>query len=116
MNDGFKRNHHIIDLMKSLEIPRLNDEFEETVHQLNKEIVRLAFAVNLDLSSHAFLHEFLAKEIDRDHDHFHKRETLKGLIVLRGQMSLKMAEAGYKDLPSPVHESIYQLLQVHQSN
>ena len=96
--------------------PYLENELTAVVHQLNQEIDRLAFALNLDLSNHAFLHQFLFQEIDREHDHFHKRETLKGLIILRGKISVDLTESGQQDLPSPVHESIYQLLRVNQSS
>lgn len=96
--------------------PFIDSEFETVVHQLNQEIARLAFALNLDLSNHLFLHQFLQQEIDREHDHFHKRETLKGLIILRGKISMELTEAGQQDLQSPVHESVYQLLRVEQSN
>ena len=96
--------------------PFIDNEFETVVHQLNQEIDRLAFALNLDLSNHLFLHQFLQQEIDREHDHFHKRETLKGLIVLRGKISMELTESGQQDFSSPVHESIYNLLRVEQSN
>jgi hypothetical protein len=102
--------------MSHIDKPYLNNELHTVVHDLNKEIDRLAFALKLDLSNHAFLHQFLSQEIDREHDHFHKRETLKGLIILRGKLSMDLIESGQQDLPSPVHESIYQLLQVKQSN
>lgn len=96
--------------------PFIDSEFETVVHQLNQEINRLAFALKLDLSNHVFLHQFLQQEIDREHDHFHKRETLKGLIVLRGKISMELTESGQQDFSSPVDESIYQLLRVEQSN
>ncbi|QWD63709.1 hypothetical protein [Polynucleobacter sp. MWH-UH2A] len=102
--------------MNKSDNPYLDNELETVVHQLNQEIIRLAFALKLDLSNHVFLHQFLLQEIDREHDHFHKRETLKGLIILRGKISIDLAESGQQDLPSPVHESIYQLLHIKQSN
>jgi hypothetical protein len=102
--------------MSQMDKPYLENELTEVVHQLNQEIDRLAFALKLDLSNHTFLHQFLFQKIDPEHDHFHKRETLKGLIILRGKISLDLTESGQQDLPSPVHESIYQLLRVKQSS
>ena len=96
--------------------PYLDNEFETVVHQLNQEIDRLAFALKLDLSNHVYLPQFLIQEIDHEHDHFHKRETLKGLITLRGKISLELTASGQPDLPSPVDEAIYQFLRVDQSN
>ena len=102
--------------MSQMDKPYLDNEFETVVHQLNQEIDRLAFALKLDLSNHTFLHQFLIQEIDQEHDHFHKRETLKGLITLRGKISIEMTASGQPDLPSPVDEAIYQFLRVDQSN
>ena len=102
--------------MSQIDKPYLDNELHKVVHELNQEIDRLAFALKLDLSNHTFLHQFLIQEIDREHDHFHKRETLKGLIILRGKISIELTESGQQDLPSPIHESIYQLLKVEQSN
>jgi hypothetical protein len=98
--------------MSQMDKPYLENELTEVVHQLNQEIDRLAFALKLDLSNHTFLHQFLFQKIDPEH----KRETLKGLIILRGKISLDLTESGQQDLPSPVHESIYQLLRVKQSS
>lgn len=101
--------------MNTISAPFQEVEYEKTVHELNQEIVRLAYALNLDLSNHAFLHEFLLANIDRSHDHFHKRETLKGLIMLRGKICTQLKEAGIEPLPGPIDESIYSLLKVHQT-
>ena len=101
--------------MNTISGPVQENDYEKTIHELNREIVRLAFALNLDLSNHAYLHEFLTADIDRAHDHFHKRETLKGLIVLRGQICMRVRDSGMEPLPGPIDESIYKLLQVHQS-
>ncbi|QWE23107.1 hypothetical protein FD975_02550 [Polynucleobacter sp. AP-Jannik-300A-C4] len=102
--------------MSQIDKPYLDNEFETVVHQLNQEIDRLAFALKLDLSNHVYLHQFLIQEIDHEHDHFHKRETLKGLITLRGKISLELTASGQPDLPSPVDEAIYQFLRVNQSS
>ena len=101
--------------MNTIPGPVQEHEYENTIHELNKEIVRLAFALNLDLSDHTALHDFLISNIDREHDHFHKHETLKGLIVLRGQICVQIRDAGMEPLAGPIDESIYQLLQVHPS-
>lgn len=101
--------------MNSFLDPLQKQEYEKTIHELNQEIVRLAFALDIDLSNPAFLHRFLTSEISPEHDHFHKRETLKGLIMLRGQVCAEVKDAGIDPLPGPIDESIYQLLKVHQS-
>ena len=101
--------------MNTISAPFQEHEYEKTIHELNQEIVRLAFALNLDLSDHENLHQFLLADIDRKHDHFHKRETLKGLIVLRGQICMQLREAGITALPGPIDEKIYQMLQVHRT-
>lgn len=101
--------------MNTISAPLQENEYEKTIHELNQEIVRLAFALNLDLSNHAFLHQFLMADIDRDHDQFHKRETLKGLIMLRGQICSELKDAGIEALPGPIDESIYSALKVHQT-
>jgi hypothetical protein len=100
--------------MNSFIEPLLKKEYEKTVHELNQEIVRLAYALELDLSNPAFLHQFLSSDINPENDRFHKYETLKGLIMLRGQICGEVQEAGIDPLPGPTDESIYQALKVHQ--
>jgi hypothetical protein len=79
-------------------------------HRLNQEILRLASALGVDLTNQHMVIEMIhAPHLPCD-DKFHKCETLKGLIILRGKIAMELRLAGHTDPVNPVDESIYKLL------
>ena len=90
----------------ALEDIRLNED----IHELNKEIVRLAYFLNVDLERVDVVDELLEKNLPDDHENFYKLATLKGLILLRGHIHQLRAEHGVPDGKSPLEEEIFQRL------
>ncbi len=90
------------------------DYFDDDLHEVNKEIVRLAFLLNIDLTNPIAIKCLLDKTLPDDHEHFYKLETLKGLILLRGHMRQDRQESGLADGISPTEEDVFKLL--HQKN
>jgi len=90
----------------SLEDARLDDD----IHQLNVEIVRLAYFLNVDIKQTAVVERLLASNLPNDHEHFYKLATLKGLILLRGHIHQLRREHGVPDGKSPLEEEIFQRL------
>ena len=90
----------------SLEGARLDDD----IHQLNMEIVRLAYFLNVDIENSAVVDQLLEKNLPDDHEHFYKLATLKGLIMLRGHIHQLRKEHGVPDGKSPLEEEIFQRL------
>jgi hypothetical protein len=90
----------------SLTDSRLNED----IHELNTEIVRLAYFLNIDIEDAAVLDQFLSTNLPDDHEHFHKLATLKGLILLRGHIHELRAEHGVPDGCSPLQEHVYEQL------
>ena len=74
----------------ALEDLRLNED----IHELNKEIVRLAYFLNVDIENPKVVDDLLSTNLPNDHEHFHKLATLKGLILLRGHIHQLRAEHG----------------------
>jgi len=95
--------------------PIESDYFDTDLHEVNKEIVRLAFLLDIDLTNSAIIRNLLDKELPNDHEHFYKLETLKGLILLRGHMRKERQEAGLEDGSSPVDEPTYKTLHPKQN-
>lgn len=102
--------------MSDISEPISADYFDNDLHAVNKEIVRLAFLLNVDLTDPAAIKLLLDKDLPNDHEHFYKLETLKGLILLRGHMRLERQESGLSDGNSPAEEEVFKALQkYHQS-
>lgn len=86
----------------------------EDIHELNIEIVRLAYFLNIDLENESEVDRLLSNNLPDDHEHFHKLATLKGLILLRGHIHALRAEHGVPDGKSPLDENVFQ--QLHLSH
>lgn len=80
------------------------------IHELNTEIVRLAYILNINIDDPIALDQFLSANLPDDHEHFHKLATLKGLILLRGHVHELRVEHGVTDACSPLQEHIYKKL------
>ena len=97
----------------ALEDARLDDD----IHQLNMEIVRLAYFLNVDIKQTAVVERLLASNLPNDHEHFYKLATLKGLILQRGHIHQLRQEHGVPDGKSPLEEDIFQRLNLgHYEN
>ncbi len=79
----------------------------EDAHNLNREILRLATALDVDLLNPATLEHLINTPHPSCDEKFRKCETLRGLIILRGQVALELRQADYPDPINPVHEKIY---------
>lgn len=90
----------------SLEDLRLDDD----IHQLNQEIIRLAYFLDVDINEPAEVEDLLSHQLPDDHQHFHKLATLKGLIMLRGHIHQLRKEHGVPDGKSPLEEEIFKRL------
>ena len=89
----------------------LNDD----IHELNVEIIRLAYFLNIDLSNESEVDHLLSTNLPDDHLHFHKLATLKGLLFLRGHIHVLRQEHGVPDGKSPLDEKVFQQLHLgHQ--
>lgn len=86
------------------------------IHELNTEIVRLAYILNIDIDDPVALDQFLSTNLPDDHEHFHKLATLKGLILLRGHVHELRVEHGVADVCSPLDEQIFERLHHDQSH
>ena len=82
----------------------------EDIHELNTEIVRLAYFLKIDIEDPIALDQFLSTNLPEDHEHFHKLATLKGLILLRGHIHELRAEHGVPDGCSPLEEQVFEQL------
>lgn len=82
----------------------------EDAHNLNKEILRLARALDVDLADSSSLDHLINTPHPSCDDKFKKCETLRGLIILRGQVAMELKQANYLDPINPVHEKIYSYL------
>ncbi len=87
-----------------------DNHLSDDIHELNTEIVRLAYILNIDIDDPIALHRFLSTNLPDDHEHFHKLATLKGLILLRGHVHELRAEHGVTDVCSPLDEHIFEQL------
>lgn len=87
-----------------------DNHLSSDIHELNTEIVRLAYILNIDIDNPIALDQFLSANLPDDHEHFHKLATLKGLILLRGHVHELRAEHGIADVCSPLEEHIYEQL------
>lgn len=72
------------------------------IYELNTEIVRLAYILDIDIEDPKVLDQFLSANLPDDHEHFYKLATLKGLILLRGHVHELRAEHGVADVCSPL--------------
>lgn len=88
----------------------VDSDLDKDIHELNTEIVRLAYFLNIDIEDPVVLDQFLSTNLPDDHEHFHKLATLKGLILLRGHIHELRAEHGVPDECSPLEEHVYEQL------
>lgn len=88
----------------------IDSDLNEDIHELNTEIVRLAYILNIDIEDPLVLDQFLSTNLPDDHEHFHKLATLKGLILLRGHIHELRAEHGVPDECSPLQEPVFERL------
>lgn len=86
---------------------------DEDIHELNTEIVRLAYFLNVDISDEAAVESLVTRDLPDDHEHFYKLATLKGLIMLRDHIHQLRAEHGVPDARGPLEEAIFQRLNLH---
>lgn len=94
----------------------VDSDLDEDIHELNTEIVRLAYFLNINIEDPVALDQFLSTNLPDDHEHFHKLATLKGLILLRGHIHELRAEHGVPDGCSPLQEHVFeQLNHTHHS-
>jgi len=94
-----------------LPVTALTDlHLNEDIHQLNIEIVRLAYLLNIDLANNSAVGHLLETPLPDDHIHFHKLATLKGLLLLRGHIHALREEHGVPDGKSPLDEEIFHRL------
>ena len=89
--------------------------FDHDLHEVNKEIVRLGYLLHVDISDPVIINQILNTTPPPDHEHFHKFETLRGLIFLRGHIRQERADSGISDGIEPTREPIYELLRKSQS-
>ncbi len=87
-----------------------NLQIDDDIHQLNQEIVRLAYFLDIDINQSSEIENLLKQPIADGHDHFHKLATLKGLILLRSHIHQLRAEYGIADGKSPLEEEIFRRL------
>jgi len=87
---------------------RLNED----IHELNIEIIRLAYFLKIDLENKSVVDHLLSTNLPDDHEHFHKLATLKGLILLRGHIHALRSEHGVPDGKSPLEENIFHQLHI----
>ena len=87
-------------------------DLNEDIHELNIEIIRLAYFLKIDLSNRSEVDHLLSTNLPDDHSHFHKLATLKGLLFLRGHIHALRQEHGVPDGKSPLAESVFQQLHI----
>lgn len=85
-----------------------DSHLNEDIHELNTEIVRLAYILNIDITNPVELDRFLSSNLPDEHEHYHRLATLKGLILLRGHIHALRLEHGVPDACSPLEESIFE--------
>ena len=93
--------------MTDIPQPISENQFDLDLHEVNKAIVRLAYVLDFDITNPADVERLLNTDLPIDHQHFHKIETLKGLILLRGHIRQERIENGLPDGISPTEEPIY---------
>jgi hypothetical protein len=96
--------------MSELNEPVDESFFDHDLHEVNKEIIRLGYLLNVDIADPIVISHLLNTPPPVDHEHFHKFETLRGLIFLRGRIRQERADSGISDGIEPTREPIYQLL------
>lgn len=96
--------------MSEINEPIDENFFDQDLHEVNKEIIRLGYVLHIDISDPQVIHHLIDVPPPPDHEHFHKLETLRGLIMLRGHMRQERTESGISDGISPTSEPIYELL------
>jgi hypothetical protein len=89
------------------------DDLQADVHAVNREIDRIAFALHVDLEDHAQVHAIIEGAFPVPEHHGEHLELLRGLLFLRGRIRQRRLDAGLPDGPSPLAESIYAKLRVH---
>lgn len=97
-------------IMSKLSEPISINHLLEDAHRLNQEIIRLASVLKINIANPSCITKLINTPHPSCDDHFHKCETLKGLIILRGKLAIELKEAQYQDEINPVHESIYEYL------
>ena len=96
--------------MNNFSEPICTSRLVEDAHNLNREILRLATILDIDLSNPANIEHLINTPHPSCNDKFKKCETLRGLIILRGQVALELRQADHPDAINPVHEEIYSFL------
>lgn len=89
---------------------------EEDLHELNKEIVRLAYFLSVRLDDEQLVHRVVQGELTVAEEHREQFEILRGLLVLRGKMRQERLENGEPDGTSPVAEAIFTQLRISSSD
>lgn len=89
------------------------DDLQHDVHAVNCEIDRVAYILHVDLEDEAQVHRVIAGDFPVPHHHGEHLELLRGLLFLRGRIRQNRLESGLPDGPSPLAESIYQKLRIH---
>ncbi len=97
-------------------IPVGIDELQHDVHAVNREIDRLAYAMRVDLEDETQVHRLLLGKVAPGEHTGEHLDLLRGLLLLRGKIRENRLRAGLPDGPSPIGESIYPLLRVHEAD
>lgn len=96
--------------MNDISEPIQSEALINDAHKINQEILRLANALKVDLTNESFVNELIYQQHLPCDDHFHKCQTLRGLIILRGKVAIDLKSMGFQDPINPVHEAIYKYL------
>ncbi|HQT82275.1 MAG: hypothetical protein B7Z60_08975 [Ferrovum sp. 37-45-19] len=88
------------------------NEFDHDLHALNREIVRLAYILKIDLTNPAQTDRLLSDDtLYQSKDSLSKELlTLKGLLLLRGELRKERMESGLPDGESPIDEEVFKQL------
>lgn len=89
------------------------DDLQSDVHAVNREIDRIAYVLHVDLEDHAQVHRIIEGQFPVPEHHGEHLDLLRGLLFLRGRIRQRRLDAGLPDGPSPLAESIYAKLRVH---
>lgn len=91
------------------------DDLQSDVHAVNQEIDRVAFALHVDLEDHLRVTQIIQGQFAPSAQHGVHLELLRGLLLLRGRIRQRRLQAGLPDGPSPLSETIYAKLRVHDA-
>ena len=87
-------------------------EFDNDLHAVNREIVLLAYILNIDLENQHQIDELMSDTtLSQSKDKLSQEKmTLKGLLVLRGELSKERIESGLSEGMSPLDEEAFKQL------